>query len=184
MMQQSLGIDFDGVVINFLLGQTWAKKNHVVSTTVRFPWYEKTKESFFHKLRKPMFGVKDFLAESHKYFREVHLITSRNEVVREETIEWLRKKNLLQYFSSLNFLPQGDVSLDHKYRSVSQYKCNVYIDDDLFLIQKLSQKLPQTQFFLMKSLPEVLIPKLSNVKVSPTWLEITSELSKQANSHQ
>jgi len=159
----NIGFDLDKVFINyppFIPGKLvdWIYKKHDHILAYRYP--SKTEQiirglSHGSLLRPPIKENVAFLAElaktnSHKRY----LISGRFGFLENITKNLLKKHHLTELFCGLEFNFKNKQPHIFKDAAIKKHKIDIYIDDDLPLLEFLAQRNPKVKFFWLTKKPK------------------------------
>lgn len=82
-------------------------------------------------------------ANTNKYY----LISSRFNFLKKRTSKLIRRYKLDEIFNAMYFNYSDDQPHDFKNKMIGELKLDIYVDDDLQLLEHLSNKNPKTKFF-------------------------------------
>lgn len=135
-------IDYPPLVPDFVID--WFYKNHTRQLSYRIPTHPL--EIFIRKLshisflRPPIPANIVFLKSLHvsgKY--SLHLISSRYSFLVPQTEKLLKKYGIFDCFDSINLNTQNEQAHIFKLRILKQLQADIFVDDDLQLLDYLRQ---------------------------------------------
>lgn len=169
-----ISFDFDGVFLSHFLNRHWVRassledesdyKKNLLNTKLD------TLLSFlFNSLRTEIKGSKEVIPiiESEK----LYIITSRRSTNKAQTIRWLKKRGLLNYFDDVFLNPYNLAPYLIKEKIIKKLNIDMHIDDDYDTLVKLTTRLPNVQFVYFNSMktPHISAP---NIHMVSGWEEL------------
>ena len=155
-MEKIVTIDFDGVLIEKVLGRDWKNqgKNKVVKEDWKFRLYrlvDMTWAIINHWWRKPVEGSKQGLVRLKKQEYSLSLLTSRRGYLREITFWWLRKWGYYELFNDFHFNDRLVGSVQSKIDNVAVVKPVMHVDDNWETVEGLAKDYPKLKLWLLNS---------------------------------
>lgn len=151
-----IGFDFDGILVSypllipsFVIDYFYRNNAHALS--YRFPGLFEQKVRLFshHIIFRP--PLKKNIADLSKLAKnenlEIYLISGRFGFLKEKTHVWLETHNLNHYFTKIFFNFDNQQPHIFKNKTIKKYKIELFIDDDLPLLEYLANKNPNVTFF-------------------------------------
>lgn len=173
---KTISIDFDGVVIEYLLGKNWTNQgkcgSHQKSLTYKIGYL--TWANINHQWRKPMPNLAENLAKLKDMGYNLTVMTSRHKFVRGVTLRWLKKWKLNNYFSDYYFNDPPVGGAESKVKNANIIKQDIHIDDNLGTILKMAEKYPEMKLYWLCGTATAILPE--NVTRCESWEEIVKKL--------
>lgn len=91
-------------------------------------------------------GLLKDMAKDDRY--EFHLITARFGFLKENLYKWLEGNDLVSIFKSINVNDQQEQPHEFKERIVKKLKLDIYVEDNLDIVQYLYKKGPTEIFWI------------------------------------
>lgn len=153
-----IGFDFDKVFVNYppLVPSIFINRFYKKRTTgngeplYRIPGtFEKYIRVFSHY---PLFrhAIKtniETLAKISQKNLDIYLISSRFSFLKKRTNSWIKKHNIKKFFKEMFFNFGDEQPHLFKNRIINKLHLDIFVDDDLDLLQFLSKKNPHIHFF-------------------------------------
>lgn len=141
----TVSIDFDGVIIEKVLGVDWASqtktrlyKNGLKLVIYRF--IDVCWSRINHRFRKPIEGSKEGLLKLKEKGYRLVLITSRKGYMREISFEWMKRWGYYDLFDDFHFNDMMIGSVDSKVDNVEKVKPVMHIDDNWETVSRLAKE--------------------------------------------
>jgi uncharacterized HAD superfamily protein len=151
---QTVSIDFDGVIIEKVLGVDWASqtktrlyKNGLKLAIYRF--IDVSWSRFNHRFRKPIEGSKEGLLKLKDKGYRLVLITSRKGYMREITFEWMKRWGYYDLFDDFYFNDMMIGSVDSKVENVGKVKPVMHVDDNWETVSQLATLNPDKKLIFL-----------------------------------
>lgn len=156
----NIGFDLDRIFINtppFIPGEIitklYKKKDNGV-LLYRIP--SKPEQLFRRATHIPLFRPPieeniEFLRSIPKKHNKLYLISSRYKFLEGVTNELIKKYNLDQVFDALYFNYENKQPHIFKNEVLKKLKLDVFIDDDLSLLQYVAKENPKTKFYWLET---------------------------------
>jgi uncharacterized HAD superfamily protein len=166
-----VGFDLDGVIVDkpFFMPKPiieWLYRAHNGNhKKYRYPKY-KTEiwlRQFSHHwfFRKPL---KNNLKEIKNFIKNkeatAFIVSSRYNFLKERTLAWFNYHELNGFFQSININFSNQQPHVSKEKTIRKLNLDYYFDDDRITIDYLKNKIPQTEFFLVKNNLKDLLKKI------------------------
>lgn len=159
----NIGFDLDRVFVNyppFIPSQVidWLYKDHStkrLSYRIPFSPFEQfiRKLSHFYlfrpKIKESIEFIHNFPLNPHPH--NLYLISSRYHFLKDLTDKLLKRYNLLMPFVSINLNTKDHQPHLFKERVLKKLKIDLYIDDDLRLLEYLQKTCPETKLVWLDS---------------------------------
>jgi len=143
---KTISIDFDGVLLELFMGREWAPdvaSKQKIGTKIKIPKHiGKYVMRLNLKIRKKMPDVEKALEHIRGKVEKMYLLTSRNNILREDTIEWL-KNNHIDIFDEYVFNVPEENSADFKIKEINERNIDLHIDDNLEVSLKIAKECPK-----------------------------------------
>jgi hypothetical protein len=176
----NIGVDFDGVLISLFLNRIWfdtsgkkvVKKHKLFLRLYAFFTY------ISQLLKRPIPGSLEILTKlKEEYPISFFLSTSRGSITKGPAISFLRRWGYIGIFSEYLFNLKNISSWECKYENMINKSLDIHIDDDVNVIEYLSQKLSRKKFILFSpnSDPDVDLP---NVYIAKSWKDINMYIKR------
>lgn len=116
-------------------------------------------------LRQPLKENLDFLESLPKDNNKFYLISSRFKFLEKKTQTLIKKYNFDKIFSGMYFNFKNDQPHLFKNKIISDLKLDLYIDDDLSLLEYVAKHNPKTKFFWLDTKKDRTIsaPNIKNI---------------------
>ncbi|HVT01447.1 MAG TPA: hypothetical protein VHE53_04415 [Patescibacteria group bacterium] len=168
-----IGIDFDKIFVNYppfvpttLIERFYKKRNHKLS--YRIPG--KIEQQIRILSHTPLFRqpIKANISDLEKIFdgekSSIFLVSSRFSFLKGKTNLWNKKHNISKFFEKMYFNYENQQPHLFKDRVIKKENIKKFIDDDLDLLQYLSAKNPEVEFYwVTPNIAKVNLPK--NIKM-------------------
>jgi hypothetical protein len=157
-----VGFDFDGVVAYnpfrvIRAPVTFLKQNILGVKKLQF-WYpqKRWQQIFWTILHEssvfPAKGV-DLLKEVTKEEKiEAHLVTARYSFLDDRLYNWLDRHNLRKIFKTINLNKKDEQPHLFKEKIIEKYKLDIFIEDNLDIVNHLHKKKWNTRIFWIYNL--------------------------------
>jgi hypothetical protein len=156
----TIGFDLDRVFINTpplipgsVIAKLYKKKDNG-ELLYRIPSHP---EQLFRKVthlpifRPPIKSNLQFLENISKKNNKLYLISSRYGFLENETKKVIKNYSLDKIFDKLYFNFDNDQPHLFKNKLLQQLKLDIYVDDDLSLLQYVAKENPQTKFYWLET---------------------------------
>ncbi len=156
----NIGFDLDKVLIGYppfvppiIIDKLYKKRDNGI-LLYRIPSYP---EQVFRRLthltilRPPIKKNLDFLKSIPKKDNRLYLISSRFNFLKKRTNRVIKKNGLDKIFDELYFNFENKQPHEFKNEIIKKLKLDLYIDDDLSLINYVAKHNPQTKFFWLNT---------------------------------
>jgi uncharacterized HAD superfamily protein len=154
-----IGFDLDGVVARHAMGGFWVwarkfKEKVFKKAKLRNYYYpgriERYGWTWINKRRKPFVDEGGLLkAMSSDENKKLYLVTSRLKFLEEMTIEWLKEYSLLSCFEEILTNVDDVDPFVFKARAIKTLSLDIFIDDDLEIINFLKKKTRSKLFWVV-----------------------------------
>ncbi len=155
-----IGFDLDGVLARHYLDRFWFKvrrnKERRLAIKSRrqyfYPekWFEKFFLTIINRIRKiSSLDQEEIKALAGREDIEVYLVTARFGFLQNLTLDWLEKNNLIGCFSQVFINKENEDPTRFKASVINDQRLNIFIDDDLEVLEKLSSQTKTKLFWLV-----------------------------------
>ena len=174
-MKKVISIDFDGVIIEKVLGRDWkSQKNKPnAESGVLTPIYKMINKwwaTINHTWRKPVWGVREGLIKLKNIGYKLVLLTSRQGCLREVAMRWLKKWGLYEFFDEFYFNEKNIGGVDSKIENMKIIEADWHIDDNWDTVIGLTETYPNLQVYWLSNKKE--IKKVDRIKRAENWSDI------------
>lgn len=177
----TVSVDFDGVLLDLFLGREWAPSvasKQKIANKITIP-KKLGKEIMKLNLliRKTKVGSQKTLELFRTETDKLYLLTSRNGILREDTVKWLKKRKL-DYFDEYIFNDLGENPIEFKIKQILDKNIDLHIDDNLEVSHEIAEKCPTCVSINLTSDKNSISIKKPNLYFCSSWQEIEGILSK------
>lgn len=177
MTKVKIGFDFDRIFVSYppfvpswLIESLYKYRNKKQGVTYRIPGKAEQKireishASFLRSPIKPNITALKKIFTSEKY--QIYLISSRFSFLKKQTKKWDEKNKLSKYFEKMYFNFTDKQPNVFKDEIIKKEKITKFVDDDLDLLNYLSEKNPEIDFYWLSPKKKVppLPPKIKHIK--------------------
>ncbi|MDD3679396.1 MAG: hypothetical protein PHX72_00860 [Candidatus Shapirobacteria bacterium] len=155
-----IGFDLDGVLARHYLDRFWfrmrkKKEKKIIATDGLNYFYpksrlEKAVLTTINRLRKiSSSDKKKIKGWSCRQGVEIYLVTGRFGFLRTPTLKWLEKNSLVDCFSKVFINQKNQDPVQFKSLMINNQGLDIFIDDDLEVLEKLSSSTKAKLFWLV-----------------------------------
>lgn len=169
-----IGFDLDKIFVDYppfipdsLIDRLYKKKSHgeLLYRIPSGPEQLLRKLSHYHRFRGPMTTNLAFLYKLSKKNYELFLISSRFSFLERQTMSLVKSMKIDKLFSEMYFNFANEQPHIFKERILKELKLDIYIDDDLQLLEFVSKTNKRTRYFwLYKGNKGTVPPEITQIK--------------------
>jgi hypothetical protein len=160
MKMVKIGFDLDGVLARHYLDRFWfmmrkRKEKELLAKDGRgyiYPetWLEKLFLTAINRLRRiSSLDREEIKALANREGLEIYLVTGRFGFLQDLTLSWLKRNNLIRYFSYVFLNKDNQDPTYFKASVINRQGLDIFIDDDLEVLERLSSKTGARLFWLV-----------------------------------